>query len=900
MPNRSRDPFVGRKALMRALSQRLARAGGSENISVLAGEAGIGKTRTARELAAQARRANLRVWFGSAYEGVVTPPYWPWIQILRESSEDLSETTWQSLLPPGTGAIAQLVPELFRGSSPAPSLEPQVARFRLFEEISRFLRSASERTPLLLIIDDVQCADLGSLELLRFAARALQDLPVTFVVTLRKGGLESPDQQHVIDQLGRAATVFTLDALTREEVSELTLAIAGDTLLDDRAGTLLYERTQGNPLFVRQSVELIQQHGQSAFLQSAHAGALPPAVQHVIRQRLEGLAAETQRALAGAAVVGKSFDASLLAEILELPQGGVLDALEQALRSGVLERQAGTLTEFRFAHVLSRDSLYEDLSLRERGLLHGRIARALSRRAEGMRSRELGAIAHHYLHAVPFEAGPAIDACRKAASVAQEASGFEAAADLLTRAIHKLETEGGDAETRFRLRLELGEDHFYAGLVASAWQAFRDAADTARLGCRNDLLAEAAPRLADCLELGVGDLQLARGVVELALGSPENQGPAVLATLLAQRAELALDLSGEARFEILDRAAALADQSLDVSAILEVAHSRAILRDPTQLPENLQAAEQFLLLLERHADHAASMRYRSLRRFGAHMTRYLYALTNCDLEAADRALEQCDYIAQVSHVRAARFGTDLMRAGRALGDGRLEELRQMIPPFWQRSTVELPTELHAWANYFSALLQAQGNLHGDLRAEPRCLRRQGPASHQAQRVLRHRARSHLLVARPARRGACDPRADSHVGARPDATAVRRPFRDVRAGRGLSRPGRSEYSSLAVRSPVAIRRAQRRGAQLRVPGSGRPFSGSPGADAWRPRRSKGSLSTSDRSEPRACHASAAHPQQECARRLLTQANDSSPPTHRDPLSSKCKTCPDESTVTARHH
>ena len=139
--SRARDPFVGRKALMRALSQRLARAGGSENISVLAGEAGIGKTRTARELAAQARRENLRVWFGSAYEGVVTPPYWPWIQILRESSEDLSETTWQDLLPSGAGAIAQLVPELFRGAFPALSVEPQVARFRLFEEI----KSLSEK-----------------------------------------------------------------------------------------------------------------------------------------------------------------------------------------------------------------------------------------------------------------------------------------------------------------------------------------------------------------------------------------------------------------------------------------------------------------------------------------------------------------------------------------------------------------------------------------------------------------------------------------------------------------------------------------------------------------------------------------------------------------------------------
>ena len=186
-----RDPFVGRESLLRALSQRLTRIGGSENIAVLAGEAGIGKTRTARELAQQAREENLSVWFGSAYEGVVDASLLALDSDSASRRRNSPKRLGGSSCHPGR-VIASSCPSSSAPTVPAPRMEPQVARFRVFEEISRFLRRASERKPLLLIIDDLQCADLASLELLRFAARALQDLPVMFLVTLRKAGPSRP------------------------------------------------------------------------------------------------------------------------------------------------------------------------------------------------------------------------------------------------------------------------------------------------------------------------------------------------------------------------------------------------------------------------------------------------------------------------------------------------------------------------------------------------------------------------------------------------------------------------------------------------------------------------------------------------------------------------------------
>jgi hypothetical protein len=160
---------------------------------------------------------------------------------------------------------------------------------------------------------------------------------------------------------------------------------------------------------------------------------------------------------------------------------------------------------------------------------------------------------------------------------------------------------------------------------------------------------------------------------------------------------------------LLHEAAARAEQSGDLESILEVAHTRAILRDPTQLAENLAAAEHFLELAECHPEAAARMRYRSLRGFGAHLTRYLCALTACDLDAADLVLDHCQQITESAHVRTAQFVVSLLRAGRALGDGRLLELQRLIPSERALEESELPMERAVWHGYKLALGEAQND-----------------------------------------------------------------------------------------------------------------------------------------------------------------------------------------------
>jgi tetratricopeptide (TPR) repeat protein len=342
-----------------------------------------------------------------------------------------------------------------------------------------------------------------------------------------------------------------------------------------------------------------------------------------------------------------------------------------------------------------------------RGALHARIASELTRR-HGQDPRHLAAIAHHMLHAVPFDVVAAMTACRRAAAGARETSSFEASAQILSAGLSKLDHSSGNQDCQFWMLLELGEDHFHSGRGTRAWLAFRSAAESA-LACGNaEQLAGIAPRLTDCTDIGLGDYGFVRSVVERALAVNRELPDAVNACLLAQYAQLSVELPSAERQLLLERATQLASGSGELGAMLEVAHTCAIIRDPTRLSENARAAEHFLALVEQHPEAAAAMRYRTVRGFNAHLTLYLCALTVGDLTSADQTFERCRQLAETSHVTSAQFVVSLARAGRALGEARLVELKEVVSRGVARCDSEPSLEREAWRVYESSRVEAQG------------------------------------------------------------------------------------------------------------------------------------------------------------------------------------------------
>ncbi len=155
---------------------------------MLAGEPGIGKTRTAQELGSHAIVLGVKVLWGWCYEREGAPPYWPWIQPLRSYIQDKDSEELSSLMGPGASDIAQVVPEVWQllpDLEPPPTLEPEQARFRLFDSITNFLKNAAQSQPLLLVLEDLHWADHSSLMLWEFDSKEISNARVMLLGTYR-------------------------------------------------------------------------------------------------------------------------------------------------------------------------------------------------------------------------------------------------------------------------------------------------------------------------------------------------------------------------------------------------------------------------------------------------------------------------------------------------------------------------------------------------------------------------------------------------------------------------------------------------------------------------------------------------------------------------------------------
>ena len=172
-----RSAFVGRERELAELVGGLDDAfAGRGRLFLLAGEPGIGKSRLAEELIAQARARGARVLVGRCWEAGGAPAYWPWVQSLRPYLRDTDAESLRSQLREGAADVARLLPELrdlLADLPPAPPLESEGARFRLFDSMTAFLKSVAAARPLVLVLDDLHAADEPSLLLLQFVAREL-------------------------------------------------------------------------------------------------------------------------------------------------------------------------------------------------------------------------------------------------------------------------------------------------------------------------------------------------------------------------------------------------------------------------------------------------------------------------------------------------------------------------------------------------------------------------------------------------------------------------------------------------------------------------------------------------------------------------------------------------------
>jgi predicted ATPase len=398
------DLFVGRDSELEELAAGLEDARkGQGRLFLLSGEPGIGKSRLVDEFTRRSVDRHVRVLWGRCWEAGGAPAYWPWVQLLRSSLRDVDAATARAQIGAGAADIAPMIPEVGDLFSELPSpaaVDPDSARFQLFDSTTSVLLNIAGSEPLVLVMEDLHAADTPSLLLLRFVAGQVGRTRLLIIATYRDVELtpEHPLTATVAELSREPATrTLSLAGLPEDDVVQFVSAAAGMAVSAHLAAALRRE-TGGNPLYLGEAVRLLSSEGTLGQLSDPAAVrmAVPVSVREVIVRRLNHLDDECRRVLALAAVLGTEFTTEALRRMSETETSSLLDILDRTAQEGLLRAAPGTIGRFRFSHELVRETLYQEPTPASRIGLHRRAAEVLEGLYAGNEEPHLAELAHHY------------------------------------------------------------------------------------------------------------------------------------------------------------------------------------------------------------------------------------------------------------------------------------------------------------------------------------------------------------------------------------------------------------------------------------------------------------------------------------------------------------------------
>jgi len=431
--------FGGRSSEHQALADRYAlTVAGQSQVVVLRGEAGIGKTRLATEFLNWADAEGATALYGRAFESGSRTSYQPLIEAIRPmlgGESRIAEWIGETWLAP----LSQLLPELEKY---AVSPKIDIEQSHLFEALVRLTLALSERSPLILFVDDLQWADQATLDWLLYAVRRWREsnAPIFLLVTLRSEALQPPGQPEMpsliewLSQIGREVEPYDqeLGLLTQTDTIQMVLSVLAPP--DREFAEWVFSETHGHPFYLMETLKDLlergalhpkqQGEGQWSFAVDAEhdlgkAVRVPSTVRAVIRSRLSRLSPNAFTLLAAAAILEQRLTFEHLCAIANIPEDLGLSALDEVVSGRLLweAEQPGTASTYAFANDMIRDVVYTEAGDARRRLFHRRALDILER------DKDSAAVLAH--HAVA--AGLAEEAFRHSLTAGQEALRLAAA-----------------------------------------------------------------------------------------------------------------------------------------------------------------------------------------------------------------------------------------------------------------------------------------------------------------------------------------------------------------------------------------------------------------------------------------------------------------------------------------
>jgi tetratricopeptide (TPR) repeat protein len=472
-------PLVDRVTELDWLKTTVERAAvkGEGNLVLVAGEAGVGKTRLADELLGYSRGKHITTLYGrcSRREGKI--PYAPWIEQIREYLRSSPQQLQYKVIGNYGAEVAKLVPEMTTSLGPVNSISVGSVdqdRLRFIDGISQLVVNISKEGPVLLVIDDMNWADAGSLDLLKAVARQTASHRIMLLGIYRDVEVEEDSELFEFlyevkrEKLGES---LGLKGFGSEDTALMIGEILGQQEVDAEFRDLVFSKTQGNPFFIEELVRSLVEQG--VLFRTATGWdrkpiseiEIPSGVRTVIKQRLSNLDEESLTVLSVASVTSsesKEFSFALLMAVTGMEEERLVDVMDRILKTRLIRetKMASGRPGFTFTDTRIRDAIYDEMTVLRRSRYHLKAAQGIEEIYKNRLEDVYGVLVYHYLKG--NDPAKCLDYAMKAADRASGVYAHGEAINYLRIALEALE-DSPDAATQSRVQEKLGEASRYAG-----------------------------------------------------------------------------------------------------------------------------------------------------------------------------------------------------------------------------------------------------------------------------------------------------------------------------------------------------------------------------------------------------------------------------------------------------
>lgn len=379
---------------------------GIPKLVLILGEAGIGKTRLANEMAFWTRRQGINTAYAQCYQGEGDLPYAPIISWLRTPE---FEREIKDLDPVWQNELARLLPEyenLSQLDESQNKADQKWQRRRLFEAMAKGILGYQK--PRLLILDDAHWCDQDSLEFIRYLLHYDTTAPILIILTARSEELTPTNPVHrlrMLLQSKQRIQEIELEVLTNEDVRKLVANLTKNNFQEELIDRL-YEESEGNPLFV---IEMLRS------VEASLPESMPLSIRSLIEYRLSQLSKSASALAGNASSIGREFSYRLLEASCGLDEEMLVHSLDELWLRKIIKNQQGDT--YYFTHGKLREVAYESLSGAQRRLNHQHIAKALLSISREDAKLESGLTAKHFELARQYD--QAVDQYIKAANASR-------------------------------------------------------------------------------------------------------------------------------------------------------------------------------------------------------------------------------------------------------------------------------------------------------------------------------------------------------------------------------------------------------------------------------------------------------------------------------------------------